>query len=140
MDSAQKCLIFWKKRGRRRARIVTNYGGSKILRTWEPYYFQYGRALWEGFGGFGVEKFPCSLQGFPCFRNPEKGAFAKVALRKFAANCAPNLRKIAGISFRTSEEGCAKLSQICREFESKFRTILCKYLRSAKTYILRGTP
>ena len=30
---------------------------------------------------------------------------------------APNLRKIAGISFRTSEEGCAKLSQICREFE-----------------------
>ena len=50
-------------------------------------------------------------------RNPEKGAFAKGAfarggLRKFVANCAPNLRKIAGISFRTSYEGCAKLSQI----------------------------
>ena len=41
-------------------------------------------------------------------RNPEKGAFAKGALRKFVANCAPNLRKIAGISFRASEEGCAK--------------------------------
>ena len=25
------------------------------------------------------------------------------------------------------KEGCAKLSQICREFESQFRTILCKY-------------
>ena len=34
-------------------------------------------------------------------RNPEKGAFA--------------------------EEGCAKLSQICREFESQFWTIFCKY-------------
>ena len=53
------------------------------------------------------------------FRNPEKGAlnFAKGALRKFVANCAPNLRKIAGISFCASEEGSAKLSQICREFE-----------------------
>ena len=43
------------------------------------------------------------------------------------ANCAPNLRKIAGLSFRTSEEGCTKLSQICREFQSQFRAILCKY-------------
>ena len=25
------------------------------------------------------------------------------------------------------QEGCAKLPQICREFESQFRTILCKY-------------
>ena len=41
----------------------------------------------------------------------------KGALRKFVANCAPNLRKIAVISFRASEKGCAKLSQICREFE-----------------------
>ena len=48
-------------------------------------------------------------------RNPEKGA-----LRKFVANCAPNVRKIAGISFRASEEGCAHLSQICREFEVNF--------------------
>ena len=56
-------------------------------------------------------------------RNPEKGAFARGALRKFVANCAANLRKIAGISFRTSEEGCAKLSRICREF----RTSWCKY-------------
>ena len=61
------------------------------------------------------------------FRNLEKGAFAKWALRKFVANCAPNLRKIAGSSLRTSGEGCAKLSQICRELESQFRTILCKY-------------
>ena len=56
-------------------------------------------------------------------RNPEKGPFAKAALRRFVANCAPNSRKIAGISFRTSEEGCAKLSQTCRELESQFRTI-----------------
>ena len=62
-------------------------------------------------------------QGRLILRNPEKGAFARGALRKFVANCAPNLRKSAGISFRTSEEGCAKLSQICREFESQFRTI-----------------
>ena len=48
---------------------------------------------------------------FSLFRNPEKGAFARGALRKFVANCAPNLRKIAGNSFRTSHEGCAKLSQ-----------------------------
>ena len=60
-------------------------------------------------------------------RNPEKGAFARGALRKFVANCAPNLRKSAGISFRTSEQGCAKMSQTCREFENQFRTILCKY-------------
>ena len=52
------------------------------------------------------------------FRNPDKGA-----LCKFVANCAPNLHKIAGMSFRTSEEGCAKLSQIYREFESQFRAI-----------------
>ena len=43
------------------------------------------------------------------FRNPEKGAFARGALHKFVANCAPNLRKIAGISLRTSGEGCAKI-------------------------------
>ena len=58
-------------------------------------------------------------------RNPETGAFARGALRKF---CAPNLRrKIVGVSFHTSEEGCAKLSRVCLEFESRFRTILCKY-------------
>ena len=46
-------------------------------------------------------------------------------LCKVVANCTPDSRKIAGISFRTmsSDEGCAKLSQICREFESQFRTI-----------------
>ena len=38
-----------------------------------------------------------------------------------------NLRKIAGIPFRTSHKGCAKLSQICRKFESKFQIILCNY-------------
>ena len=53
------------------------------------------------------------------FRNPEKGMFAKGALRKFVANSAPNLRQIACIAFRTSEEGCTKLSQNCRRFESK---------------------
>ena len=57
-------------------------------------------------------------------RNPEKGAFGKGALRKFVANCAPNLRKFASALFRASDDGCAKLSQICREFESQFRTIL----------------
>ena len=59
------------------------------------------------------------------FRNPEKGAFARGALRKLQ----PNLRKIAGISFRTSltEEGRTKLSQMFREFESQFRTISYKY-------------
>ena len=35
--------------------------------------------------------------------------------------------KLHKISFRASQEVCAKLSQICREFESQFRTILCKY-------------
>ena len=41
-------------------------------------------------------------------RNPPKGAFARGALRRFVANCAPNLRKIAGIWFSASEEGRAK--------------------------------
>ena len=27
-------------------RIVINYGGSKILRIWAPYYFDYGRVIW----------------------------------------------------------------------------------------------
>ena len=37
--------------------------------------------------------------------NPEKGAFARGGpSRKFVANCAPNLRKIGGISFHTSED------------------------------------
>ena len=39
----------------------------------------------------------------------------------------PNLRKITGISFRTSHEGCEQLSQICHRFESQFRTSLCNY-------------
>ena len=50
----------------------------------------------------------------------KKGAFARGALREFVANRAPNLREIAGISFRTFEEGCAKLPQICRELEINF--------------------
>ena len=58
-------------------------------------------------------------------RNPEKGgAFAKGGVTQICRK----LHKIAGSSFCTSEEGCAKLSQTCREFESQFRTILCKYL------------
>ena len=63
----------------------------------------------------------------PMHSRTEKGAFGKGASRKFVANCAPNLRKIADVSFRASDEGCARLSQTCREFESQFRTILCKY-------------
>ena len=69
-------------------------------------------------------------------RYPEKGALAKGALRKFVANCAPNLRKIAGISFRTSEEGCAKLSQICREFESF--CLFPRFLRARKVRRILG--
>ena len=46
-------------------------------------------------------------------------------MRKFVANCAPNLCKIAGFSFRATHEGCAKLSQICGNSESQFPTILC---------------
>ena len=45
-----------------------------------------------------------------------KSTFVKGELLKFVANCAPNLR----ISFCASEEGCAKLSQICRKLEIKF--------------------
>ena len=50
------------------------------------------------------------------FRNlREKGSFARGGIcRKFVANCAPSLRKIASISSPTSEEGCAKLSQVCQ--------------------------
>ena len=58
-----------------------------------------------------------------CSEIPRRGG----ALHKFVANCAPNLRKIAGTSIRASHEGCAKLSQICREFESHFRTNCHKY-------------
>ena len=36
-------------------------------------------------------------------------------------------QKLPVFPFRTSEEGCAKVSQLYREFESKFRTTLCKY-------------
>ena len=58
----------------------------------------------------------------------EKGAFAR---RGGCANvsqiASQNLGKIAGFSFRTSEEVQALLSQICRESESQFRTIFCKY-------------
>ena len=51
--------------------------------------------------------------------------------RRCAQSCR-NLRelaqqKIAGTLFGTSEKACAKLSYICCEFESQFRTILCKY-------------
>ena len=51
------------------------------------------RAIW---GHYDPEN------GRVVLRNPEKGAFARGALRKVVANCAPNLRKIAGSSFRTS--------------------------------------
>ena len=59
------------------------------------------------------------------FRNPEKGAFS----RGRCANLSQIVRQICAklLVFRTSHEGCTKLSQICRKFESRFRTILCKY-------------
>ena len=60
-------------------------------------------------------------------RNPEKGGVREGGVAQICRSCAPNLREIADILFRASEEGCAKLSQICRKFEGKFRTILCKY-------------
>ena len=40
----------------------------------------------------------------PPIRNFEKGVFPKGALRKFVANCPPNLHKIAGISFSASHD------------------------------------
>ena len=61
--------------------------------------------LWSGWGASGP-------QSRVLLRNPEKGRSQRRALREFVANCAPNLRKIAGISFCASEEGCAKLSRI----------------------------
>ena len=46
-------------------------------------------------------------------RNPEKrGGSRRGALREYVANCAPNLRKVAGVLLHTREEGCANLSQI----------------------------
>ena len=62
------------------------------------------------------------------------------ALCRFAVNCAPNLRKLADISFRASEEGCAELWQICREIESKFRTpFQCPLLQTSdlKTFQMK---
>ena len=61
------------------------------------------------------------------------------ALCRFVVNCAPNLRKLGGISFRASEEGCAELWHTCREIESKFRTILCKYSQTSdlKTFQMK---
>ena len=61
---------------------------------------------------------------FFSLRNFEKGAFAMGGgLRKFVASCAPNLREIASISFRTSDEGCAKLSQIRKSISENFMRI-----------------
>ena len=55
---------------------------------------------------------------FVFIRNPEKGAFARGALRKFAAQLRAKFAQ--NCRFFVS-------SQICREFDSQFRTILCKY-------------
>ena len=41
-------------------------------------------------------------------RNPEKGAFARGALRKFVANCAPNLPKIGFVHQRKGAQNCRK--------------------------------
>ena len=68
-------------------------------------------------------------------KNQPKSREAGGALRKFVASCAPKLGKIAEISFRASHEGCAKLSRVCRKFESEFRTILCKYLFSNDPFL-----
>ena len=75
-------------------------------------------------GAFSRTKFQVTFAGdflvdlFGPFSSeiPRRGrsqAFTRGALRKFVANCVPNLRKNAGVSiFCTSHEGCAKLSQI----------------------------
>ena len=48
------------------------------------------------------------------FRIRRRGCSRRGTSREFVADCRSNLRNIAGISFRASHEGCAKLSQICR--------------------------
>ena len=63
-----------------------------------------------------------SCPGVVKFRSPEKGVFERGALRKFVANCAPNLCKIAGTSFRTSEEECAKI--VKNSLSSVFETVI----------------
>ena len=58
-------------------------------------------------------------------------------MRKFVANCAPNLHKIAGISFRTSHEGCIKLSHIRKSNSENFMQILlfqCPLLEVSESF------
>ena len=65
----------------------------------------------------------CLLTVEVFFRNPEKGAWRCANLSQIARQICAKLPVFRFVP----EEGCAKLSQICREFESQFRTILCKY-------------
>ena len=60
------------------------------------------------------------------FRNPEKGAFVRGALRKLIANSTPNLHNIAGFRF-ICHTRVRKIVINCRKFESQFRTVSCKY-------------
>ena len=57
----------------------------------------------------------------------QEGGVREVGVTQNCRKLHAKSAQIAGIAFRTSEEGCAKLSQLCREFDSQFRTILCKY-------------
>ena len=80
----------------------------------------------------------------PYRKSREGGVRERGTAQICRANCAPNLRKKLPV-FRfvhQLKEGCAKLSQICREFESQFRTILCKYPFSNAPLLkfLKGTP
>ena len=61
------------------------------------------------------------------FRNFEKGAFARRALRKFVANCTPNLLEINAnfVSYVTGRvsQNCIHLSQIRKSISDNFMQI-----------------
>ena len=75
-------------------------------------------------------------------RNPEKGAFAKGALRKLVANCAPNLRKIAGtliffsLPFWKNKEKPTKTARIlCRGRTPKILGKETKNVQKSKDFL-----
>ena len=74
-------------------------------------------------------------------RNPKNGASAEGGIAQICRKVrAKFLHKTTGISFRTSEEGCANLSQtFVANLEVNFGQFYANTLGPAKTYILRGT-
>ena len=72
---------------------------------------------------------------------PRRGRSRGPGCANLSQICAPNLHTIASISFRTWEEGCAKLWQICRKLENKTWTNLWKYPFSNAPFLnfLRNT-